>query len=242
MAVFYAVSTGPGDSELICLKAVRVLKACEIIFYPESKKETIALDSLSCLGNEIDLEHKTLVPCSFSMTSDKKKSELEYEAIAARCVKFLQDGKSVAMLSIGDVSLYSTAGRTARIIKNSGFEVEFVAGVNSFSAAACSSSLSLCEKDESLSVIPADAFFKSGKLESALKSDGTKVLMKMGHHLKEIILLLGKLDLIQNATLVQKASLPDEKIFYGEEILSMSERDFENAYLSVLILKTENPV
>ena len=210
MAVFYAVSTGPGDSELICLKAVRVLRGCEIIFYPQSKKDTIALDSLSCLGNEIDLEHKTLVPCSFSMTSDKKKSELEYEAIACQCVNFLKDGKSVAMISIGDVSLYSTAGRTARIIKNS--------------------------------VIPADAFFMNGKLEAALKSDGTKVLMKMGHHLKEIISLLGKLDLLQNATLVQKASLADEKIFYGEEILSMDEKDFENAYLSVLILKTENLV
>ena len=197
------------------------------------------MDSLKSLGNEIDLAHKTLVPCSFSMTSDKRKSDLEYEAIACQCVKFLQDGKSVAMLSIGDVSLYSTAGRTARIIKKSGFEVEFVAGVNSFSAAACSSSLSLCEKDESLSVIPADAFFKNEKLEAALKSDGTKVLMKMGHHLKEIISLLGKLDLLQNATLVQKASLADEKIFYGEEILSMNEADFENAYLSVLILKTE---
>jgi len=76
-----------------------------------------------------------------------------------------------------------------------------------------------------------------GKLQSALKDDGTKVLMKMGQHLKEIISILNEENLIQNATLVQNASLPEEKIFRKTELMTLSKEDFENAYLSVLIVK-----
>ena len=234
--IFYAVSTGAGNPELLTLQAIRTLRECEIIFYPKSEKNTIALDSLASTA-EIDLSKKLLVPCSFSMTSDKEKSDSEYKKIAGECAELLQLQKNVAMVSIGDVSLYSTAARTARHLQESGFEVKFIAGVNSFSEAACQAAISLCEKDEALSVIPADSFFTTGKLEDALNEAGTKVLMKMGRHLKEIIQILQKLNLIKNSILVQKASRSEQKIFKGEEILNMSETDFEEAYLSVLIVK-----
>lgn len=233
---FYAVSTGAGNAELLTLQAIRVLKSCEVIFYPESEKNTIALASISQI-TQIDFSKKTLVPCKFSMTKDEDKRSAEYQKVASECEKYLLKGKSVAMLSIGDVSLYSTAARTAQLVQNHGFEVIFVAGVNSFSSAACSSLVSLCERDEKLSVIPGDAYYIEGKLQSSLKEEGTKVLMKMGRHLKEIISILNEEKLIQNATLVQRASLPEEKIFRGTELMTLSKEDFENAYLSVLIVK-----
>lgn len=232
---FYAVSTGAGSTELLTLQAIRILKSCEVIFYPESERNTIALDSISQAAG-IDFSQKTLVPCHFSMSGNPEKTSLEYEKISAECEIFLNEGKSVAMLSIGDVTLYSTAARTARLIKSHGFDVEFSAGVNSFSQAACSATLSLCERDEKLTVIPGDSYYTNGKIKAALTDEGTKVLMKMGRHLKEIISILNELDLIQNATLVQKASLPEEKIFCGEELLHLSEKDFESAYLSIIIV------
>ena len=235
--IFYAVSTGAGNPEQITFEAIRVLRECDAIFFPESEKNTIALRSISQIAT-LDLSRKSLIPCRFSMTGDKEKSDAEYEQVASDCLKFLQEGKSVAMLSIGDITLYSTAARTARLIKNQGFEVKFISGVNSFSAAAASSEISLCDRDEKLTVIPGDAFFSQGKLKPALKDEGTKVLMKMGRHLKEIISILDELGMIQNATLIQKASLPDEKIFRGKEIAAMTEEDFKAAYLSVMIVKS----
>ncbi len=240
MSVFYAVSTGAGNPELITLQAVRVLKSCQVIFYPESEKNTFALDTIKNIGSEINLSAKNLLPCKFSMTGDRAKSYAEYEKIAEQCMYFLKSGKNVAMLSIGDVSLYSTAGRTSRLIHEAGFEVKFIAGVNSFSAAACSSSTFLCENDESLTVIPGDSFFNEGKLEAALQNEGSKILMKMGRHLKEIIQMLAENRLIEDSILVQKASLPDEKIFYGRKILEMTEKDFETAYLSLIIVSRKN--
>ena len=234
--IFYAVSTGPGNAEMITLQAIEILKKCHAIFFPESEKNTLALDSISKVAG-LPLSQKEIFPCGFSMTRDKKQSAAEYEKVADACEKFLREGKSVAMLSIGDVSLYSTAARTANIIRRDGFKVSFVAGVNSFSAAACASALALCGQDEKLSIVPGDAFYTEGKLKSALQDNGTKVLMKMGRHLKEIISLLQELNLIQKSTLVQKAGLEEEKIFDTEKILSMSEKDFENSYLSVLIVK-----
>ena len=232
---FYAVSTGAGSTELLTLKAIRILRGCEIIFYPESGKNTIALDSIFH-DTGIDFHQKTLVPCHFSMSGNPEKTILEYEHIASKCEEYMNIGKDVAMLSIGDVTLYSTAARTASLIKKHGFDIEFSAGVNSFSQAACSASLSLCETDEKLTVIPGDSYYTNGKIKAALTDEGTKILMKMGRHLKEIISILDELDLIQNATLVQKASLPEEKIFFGKELLHMSEKDFESAYLSIIIL------
>ena len=235
---FYAVSTGAGNPENLTLEAIRALKSCGVIFYPQSEKNTIALDTISQTC-EIGLSQKTLVPCRFSMTREEEKRAAEYEKISSDCEDFLKSGKSAAFLSIGDVSLYSTAARLARKIKSHGFEVKFISGVNSFSAAACSAQISLAERDEKITVIPADAFFASGKLKSALKDEGTKILMKMARHLKEIISLLNEENLIQNAVLAQKVSLPDEKIFKAEEILNLNEEDFKNAYLSVMIIKTE---
>lgn len=234
-AIFYAVSTGAGNPDLLTLQAVKVLKECRAIFYPESEKNTIALDSISKITG-LELTKKELFPCHFSMTKNEDIRKSEYDEVAARCENFLNEGKSVAMLSIGDVSLYSTAARTASLIKKHGFNVEFIAGVNSFSAAAASSAISLCKKDEKLTIIPGDAFYIEGKLEYALKDQGSKILMKMGRHLEEIISLLDALGLIQNSTLVQKASLDDEKIFQGEEIKSMTKEDLKNAYLSVMIV------
>ena len=233
--IFYPVSTGPGSAEMLTLQAVRILRDCEIIFFPESEKNTLALDSISQISG-LDLSKKTLIPCHFSMTTDKEKSAAEYEKIARECQSFLNKGKSIAMLSIGDVTLYSTAARTAILIQSQGFDVKFIPGVNSFSAAASSALISLCEKDEKLTIIPGDAFYTEGKLEGALKEDGKKVLMKMGRHLREIISIVEEYKLIQNAILVQKASLPEEKIFRGKEILLMTEDDFEGAYLSVMIV------
>ena len=233
--IFYPVSAGPGSAEMLTIQAVRILRECKIIFFPESEKNTLALDSISQISG-LDLSKKTLIPCHFSMTTDKEKSAAEYEKIARECQSFLNEGKSVAMLSIGDVTLYSTAARTAILIQSQGFDVKFIPGVNSFSAAASSALISLCEKDEKLTIIPGDAFYTEGKLEGALKEDGKKVLMKMGRHLREIISIVEEYKLIQNAILVQKASLPEEKIFRGKEILLMTEDDFEGAYLSVMIV------
>lgn len=234
--MFYALSTGAGNPELLTLQAVRILKNCEIIFYPESERNTIALDTIKSLENEIDFSGKKLIPCTFSMTRDSEKSAAEYKSIASECKKFLSEGKNVAMLSIGDVSFWSTAARTSAIIQDSGFEVSFISGINSFSAAACEASLSLSDRDEKLTVIPGDAYFIEGKLKAELSSAGTKVLMKMGRHLREITKILEELNLIQKSTLVQKASLEGEKIFRGKEILEMAEEDLKNAYLSVLIV------
>ena len=238
-STFYAVSTGPGKGELLTLEAIRNLNECDIIFYPESKKNSVALSSI-LETKRIDFSKKELIPCKFSMSGESGKTSSEYEKIILECESFLREGKSVAMLSIGDVSLYSSAARTGRLIQAQGFDVKFIAGVNSFSQAACAANLSLCERDEKLSVIPADSFYEKGKLKAELTGSGTKILMKAGKHLKKIIALISECDLIEKSFLVQKVSLPDEKIFFGKEMLEMSESDFEKAYLSLIIVKSQD--
>ncbi len=228
--IFYAVSTGAGNTELLTLQALRVLSKCDVIFYPRTKRNTIALESIS----ELDLSKKTLVPCDFSMSGRD-----EYEQIVLQCKGFLQNGSDVAMISIGDVSIFSSAAKAAIALKDEGIETRFVAGVPSFCSAASAAVTELCQGDGRLSVIPADAYFENGKLASVLAEEGTKVLMKMGRHLEKIIALLDELNLVQSSVLVQNASLENERVFRSYKIVEACKKGLEDTYLSVIIIRQD---
>ncbi len=231
--IFYAVSTGPGNAELLTLQAVRILKSCSVILYPETKSGTLALDSLRSL-KELDLSQKKLIPCPFTMSGQE-----DYTPIVRQSKTYLDQGQDVAMLSIGDVSVYSSAAQTTELLKVSGYKSILIAGVTSFCSAAATAGIPLCRKDEKLTIIPADACFQKGILTRELKSGGTKVLMKMGRHLDQIISLLNQEGLLKNSILVQNSSQSDERLYRADEILLHRGSLAEKAYLSLIIIKQE---
>ena len=238
-AVFYSVSAGAGNPELLTVQAVRVLNACEVICFPKTagdggESHHIAYDAVS---EAVDLKTKDVRFFQIPMTRDRTVVCAEYERISRECAELVRGGNSVAFVSIGDVSLYATGSHIAERVQSLGCEVRFVAGVTSFSVAACAGAISLAQRDEMVTIIPADAFYIEKKLKSALCADGTKILMKMGRHLREIIALIGECDLFGRTVLVQKASLPDERVFRGEAIRQMREEAFDAAYLSVIIVR-----
>ena len=238
-AIFYAVSVGAGNAELLTLQAVRVLNECAVLCFPatdshEGGTRHIAYDAVS---GAVDVQKKETLFFPVPMTRDREKVRAAYERIAEQCVERLRAGKSVAFCAIGDVSLYSTAAKIAEMVRARGFAVEFVAGVNAFSAASCDAVLSLCDRDECVTIIPADAYFSVGKLEAALRADGTKVLMKMGRHLREILLLIDACGLRERTTLVQNASLPGDRILHGDALRAVGDDVVADAYLSVGIVR-----
>lgn len=237
--IFYAVSVGPGEPDLLTLRSVRVLEKCPVICFPQTdsasgKKHHIAFDAVR---GAVSLAEKKILFFPFSMVPDCAAMRAEYEAAVSSCESFLRQGMDVAFVSIGDVSLYSTGSRIADLVRERGFEVRFVPGVNSFSVAACEACLSLAGRNESVLIIPGDAFYMEETLRAALLSPGTKILMKMGRHLREILALVDALGLSERATLVQKASLPGQKIFRDEELRHLDDSVIADSYLSILIVK-----
>ena len=180
-AIFYGVSVGPGDPELLTLAALRAVEACPVIAAPQTPSgRTLALD---ILRGAADLTGKTILPLPLAMTRDKAILEEEYRRAADLVRPHLQAGQSVAMLTLGDVSVYSTVHYLYRILAGEGWPARLIPGVPSFCAAAAALGRSLTAMDKPLHILPAG----SGGLEEALALPGTKVLMKSGRRLPQVV-------------------------------------------------------
>ena len=132
--VFYAVSVGPGDPELLTRQACRVLEACDIIAAPRMKSgRMLALD---IAAGAVDMQGKTILPLDFTMERSEAVREDSYRMAAAAIEAELSAGRDVAMVNLGDVSVYATAYYILERIRADGFETVMCPGVTSFCAVA----------------------------------------------------------------------------------------------------------
>lgn len=185
----YGIGIGPGDPELITLKAVRLLSGCKYLAVPGKKpKDTVAYAIVEQLDQKIDigLSKKELLGIAMPMTKDERKLEESHRQAAEEISSLLKLGQDVAFLTLGDPCIYSTYMYVHERIKDLGYEVEIVNGISSFLAAAGKASLHLGSKQEEIHIIPA-----SYDVKDALKLSGTKIFMKAGReyvNLKKILL------------------------------------------------------
>ena len=225
--VFYGVGVGPGDPELMTLKAVRVLKRCPVIAAPRTKSgEMLALDIASAA---VDLGEKTILPLYFSMERDKVVQHAAHLAAAEAVRAHLDEGRDVAMLNLGDVSIYATYSYLMEILKDQGYETVMVPGVPSFCAVAARLGVSLTEMNGPLHIAPG-----SMALDEVLDQPGTKVLMKSGRQMPAVLDALAARDALGKSMLVQNCGLPEETVYAD---LSQSRPDGKHGYFSTVIVK-----
>jgi len=222
IGTLYGIGVGPGDPELLTLKAIKTIAGCDLIAAPDSGAE-----NQTALG--IASEHiakKPVLSLDLPMINDKfdlqKKRELAAEAICAQ----LDMGKNVGFLTLGDPMIYSTYSYLHHIVISRGYTAEAIPGVTSFCAAAAALGEPLCEGSQSLHIIPA----LYDDIESALKLGGTKVLMKSGKKLNEVVALLGKKDI--NAKLAQRIGMDGQRLCQS----ITTETDLQADYFSVVIV------
>lgn len=204
--IFFGVGVGPGDPELLTLKALKTLERCPVIAAPRMKSgETLALD---IVRQAVPLEGKDLLLLDFTMSQDPavlRASRLRAaEAIAAH----LSAGRDVAMPNLGDVSIYATFGYLMDILTGQGYEAAMVPGVPSFCAVAARLGTSLTDVSSPLHILPGG----SGSLEQQLALPGTKVLMKSGRQLPRVAEALRQRGLTRHAAMVQDCGLPTERV------------------------------
>lgn len=204
--VFYAVSVGPGDPELLTVKAVRVLKTCAVIAAPKTRSgETLALD---IVRQAVPLEGKTVLPLFFPMGRDKMEWYEAHARAAEEIRKYLDAGSDVAMPNLGDVSIYSTCSYLMEPLRQAGYEAVMIPGVPSFCAAAARVGSALVSGDAPLHVIPAGA----EPLEALLETPGAKVLMKAGRSFSQVVGTLRTAGLLERAALVENCGLSEERV------------------------------
>ncbi|MDO4517860.1 MAG: precorrin-2 C(20)-methyltransferase [Bacillota bacterium] len=223
----YGVGVGPGDPELLTLKALRVIEENQVICIPNKNiHESVAYRIVK--GAYENIDSKDLLSIDMPMTKDSNLME-EYHNIAAEKIKScLDQGQNVVFLTLGDPCIYSTYMYIHNRISQDGYETEIVNGIPSFCAASSAINIGLVEKSEALHIIPAT--FKVDNLEDEIELGGTKVFMKSGKSLSRVKEAIAHRH--KRAYMVENCGMDDERIY--EDVNNMPD---EGSYYSILIVK-----
>lgn len=171
---FTGVGTGPGDPELMTLKAVRTIENADVLLLPAADKESCRAYK-TAYGACPEIADKKCIFEPFPMTMNKNELSAFHERVADRVIKLLAEGLDVVFPVIGDPCIYSTYDYIERIVKRRGYETKRVSGIPSFIASAGRLDMSLGDDGRPVHIIPG-----SLDIEKALKLDGTVVFMKTG--------------------------------------------------------------
>lgn len=220
----YGVGVGPGDPELLTLKAVRVLEEADVIAAPDAGGATAL--ALSIVAPYIQGKEQLL--CAAPMVRDAAVRSAAWDDNAERICRLLGQGRSVAFVTLGDPSIYSTFGYLQRRVVERGFPVQAVPGVPSFCAAAAFLNSPLCEGEERLLVIPAT----TPALENCLEQDAAKVVLKAGRYLDELRTQLNRTGELEQAVLVENCGMA------GERSVPLSEAETAGYFSTVIVKAT----
>ena len=226
----HGLGLGPGDPELLTLKAARLIAACPVIAYPalpgqESFARAIAAAHIAPGTVEIRLD----VP----MTRERAPAQAAYDLGAARIAEALDLGQDVAFLCEGDPFFYGSFMYVhARLAPH--HAVEVVPGISSIMAAASRSGLPLAARNEVLSILPAP--LPDDTLRSRMESSDSFAIMKLGRHMPRIRALIASLGLAESARYIERATLPEERA------MPLSEAPEVAPYFSmILVTKGADP-
>ncbi len=202
----YGVGVGPGDPELLTLKAVRVLQDAPVIAYPaplegESLARSIASPHIP--------SGKTEVAIRLPFSPDRGDTEERYDRAAEVLISHLEAGRDVALLCLGDPLLYGSFVHVLPRIGNH-FHVSIVPGISSISAAAAAIGLPLAIQDETLSIIPAT--LDAETLAARIAAADVAAVMKIGRHLKKLQAVIATLGLSAEARYIEYAATGTERV------------------------------
>jgi precorrin-2/cobalt-factor-2 C20-methyltransferase len=203
----FGVSVGPGDPELLTLKALRVLQEADVVAYPCTERGTS-----TALG--IAAEHvagKPQLRCLMPMTRDARALARAHAKAADDICARLSQGLDVAYLCLGDASVYASFGYLRDEVRKRGYQTETIPGVTSFCAAAARLQQPLCEDDGRLVIASA----RDERLDEVLDLPATKVLMKPGRSLQPLRAALENHGMLDKAHTVTRCGYGDEQVHDG---------------------------
>ncbi|MDO5784589.1 MAG: precorrin-2 C(20)-methyltransferase [Eubacteriales bacterium] len=222
--ILYGVGVGPGDPELMTLKAVRMIEENHIIALPgavptETIAYQIAIQAVPALAE------KQLIPIYMPMTHNQEELERNHQKGAQIIESHLKQGNNVIFLTLGDPSIYSTFTYIQQVVEQHGYSTAMVSGITSFCAAAASVNIPLVKWNEQLHIIPA-----VHSLKHQLPDSGNYVLMKSGRKMKQVkeLLAASKRDIVT----VENCGTEKEHIYRG-----VDEIPDDAGYYSLIIAK-----
>jgi len=227
----YGVSLGPGDPELITVKGLRALQRADLIYYPGSVQADGRHNSYSrSILDQLDLDEAKLCGVFLPMANDRAVALLIYEQAFYQLKADYEAGRTVAFVSEGDSTFYSTFAYLLAHLHAHQLPVEIIAGVPSFLLATAAHLVPLAVLREKVAIIPLLA--SAVALEGYLREFETVVLIKVR----------GALDFVRPAVVANYATACyAERLGTPDQYLTTDLADLtgrELPYFSLLILKS----
>ncbi|MBN2419877.1 MAG: precorrin-2 C(20)-methyltransferase [Deltaproteobacteria bacterium] len=230
----YFIGIGPGDPELLTLKAVRLIRECDVLFFPAGKKSSEDSIAMKIIGDIIDLDKKRVHFLHFPMVKGADKIISAAEPCAEIIDKELAEGETGVFITVGCSTIYSTAGNMFASMKNRDIDIHFVPGVSSINATASASGIPLTYSEEKLAVIPTT--YSMDKIESYIDMFETIVLMKAHSNIGTIREILDKKGLSETSYIVERATTEEEKVFRISDI----PQEYKPHYMSSVLIKKKH--
>ncbi len=177
----YAVGVGPGDPELMTLKAARIIRECQVIAIPHD-------DPIQCTAYQIamravpEMKEKPVICVKMPMTKDPDILEQAHKDGTEILIRELEKGYDVALLTLGDTTVYASSMYLVQRLEKQGYETKLISGIPSFCAAAAELGISLGEQAEEIHILPG-----SYGIQAALALSGVKVIMKSGKAYPKVV-------------------------------------------------------
>ncbi len=232
----FGVGVGPGDPELLTLKALRVLRSVPVICAPQSDRQEDSY-ALGIVKEVLDPRRQEIIRLPFSV-SDPAAATAWRDAAGAIAER-LYRAQDVAFITEGDPTLYSTFSYVLDSIsrEHPSIYVEIVPGVSSVTAAAGSGGVPLATRGQRLAILP--AAYGVDDLSGTIAGYDTIVLMKVNRALAPVVAQLETMGRVGEAIHVSRATTPQERVARDLHELSRELSKEDQDYFSLLIIKRQ---
>jgi precorrin-2/cobalt-factor-2 C20-methyltransferase len=235
---FYVVGVGPGDPELLTLKAVGTLKKCPVWFVPSAFENGGSM-ALKIVSGVVSSDRKTIISHRFPMKAIYRgqapdpEVKMAWDEAGRMILQYIHDGYDVAFPTLGDPAIYSTGFYVCETLmqQHPSLALHIIPGVSAIGASSAAITQPLCLGDERLVVIPAT--FENEKIKELLANCDVAVFMKVYKVMDKLIDLLKELGLADKAVLVERCSMPDQKIWHDIHAAASQELH----YFSTMIVR-----
>ena len=218
----YGIGLGPGDPELITVKALNILRECEVLILPDSGRAEAILKGI-LTPEELDI--KELIPVHIPMATDSINIESAYSKVVDIICPLLDMNRTVGYLTIGDPTLYSSFSQIKSRLEYNGYKTKIINGIPAFLSAASCTNHVLVYGDEGLSINP-----------SSIDSSDTVIYMKKHNELPDLIHELSDRFDINSLTVfgASDAGLPTQKTYSSITELC---NDPPSSYFTTIVVK-----
>ena len=227
------IAVGPGDPSLLTIEAIKAIKQSKVIFYPISGKDR---DSYSAKIVNKFIKKKKQIPLIFPMGRKEYDSALIWESGAKKIVDYINRNLPVALLCLGDTSIYASSFYLKKEIKKNYPQIRITTlpGISSLSLAAALGDFQLIKKGETLNILecPDDKNQFLNLIDT--RSKKVLVIMKVGKRWKWVKYALQEKNFLHEAKLAVNLGMENQYIGDASEYLSE-----ELPYFSLILLRID---